>query len=465
MKISFIVMYKPTPLSLCYPSLGVGYLSSYVKQNTDFKTSVIDTAIEDPINRLTKERPDIIGISSSTLEFHEAIELSKKIKEIFDVPIIVGGSHISALPHTLQDSFDIGIIGEGEQTLVELLKLFEKYGFSSNKLKNINGIVFHDKNNNKITKSRELIRPLDRIPMPDYDLFNMKYYLKKQDHFPRKHGKGMSMITSRGCPYRCVFCGSSHFWRMLRYHSAEYSVNVMKFLIDKYDVEFINIFDDIFVIDIKRLKEIVKLIREEGIHKKVTFGIQSRANIMSDEICKLLKQMNVYYLGFGLESGSEKILNYLKKGTVTVEDNKNAVKMCKKYNFAVGSGFMVGNPNETEKDMNDTLKFIQENNMDSCTVYITAPLPGTELWEYAKKEGLVSDNMDWSKINQFFTGDNVILSKMDREKFTMIYNKILRASTVSKIRSNILHPFSLTSYFIKNPFAIIKYLKQIRKGG
>ena len=458
-------MYKPTPLSLHYPPLGVGFLSSFIKQHTDWKTSIIDAACDNIQQRLKQDKPDVIGISSSTLEFHETILLAEKIQEDDGIPIMIGGHHVTALPHMLQDCFDVGILGEGEETLVELLNLFEKdsskMGWDNKKLKKIKGLVFHRNKERINTGRRELIKPLDKVGVPDYDSFNLKYYLRKQDHFPRKFGKGMSMMTSRGCPYNCVFCGSSHFWKVLRYNSPEYSVDVMKFLIEKYNVKYINIFDDIFAVNIERLKKIVDLVREEGIHEKVEFGIQGRANMMSDKVCELLKKMNVYYIGFGLESGNERVLKYLKRGTVTVEDNRNAVKQCKKHGFAMGSGFMLGNPEETEEEMNDTLKFIKGNDMDSCTAYITTPLPGTELWEYAKKQGLVSDNMDWNKINQFFHGDNVILSKMDKEKFSEIYKKVLGACTISKVRSNISHPISLGSYFLKNPSMMTKVLKQL----
>lgn len=426
MKLALVTIPASTHLSGGTPPLGLGYLSSYLKKYLDVNTVLIDGAIgESIIEGIRKEKPDVVGVTSTTLEFSEAERIGREIKSRFDVPILIGGVHISALPHTLPRCFDIGVIGEGEQTLLELMELYLKRGsFSQEDLKRTKGVCFHQRDEVVITEERELIKPLDRIPYPDRELFKMeKYYLKKGPF-----GRETSMITSRGCPYRCVFCHSSRFWKTVRFHSPEYVVGEIKHLTERYRVKYIIIFDDIFHLSKRRVKKIVSLLLNEKINEEVKFGIQARAGLLDKETRKLLKEMGVIYLGFGLESGSEKTLKFLKKGTVTVEDNKRAAKLAKQFGFKIGSGFMIGNPDETIEDLQLTYKFMVDNPLNVMNVYITTPLPGTELWEYAKKLGLVSEHMQWSKLNQFFRGNGVILNtEIDRQQFTEMYNKMKQA--------------------------------------
>lgn len=449
-----------------YPSLGICYIATYIKEHLpDVDIIVIDGCIEDPLKKIT-EKIDLVGISSTSLEFLNAIEIASKIKSFSQVPIILGGVHISALPQTLPKYFDIGVISEGEQTMLELTKLYLQYHkFPNNELKKIRGIVFHNANDRVIvTEQRPFIKPIDIIPHPDLDLFNMEYYLKPRQHLPGMFGRGVHIITSRGCPYKCVFCGGTQFWKIVRFHSPHYVVEEIRNLIDKYNVDCINILDDLFMISKKRLVEIVKLIKEERINEKVKFGCQMRADMLNDKTAKLLKDMNMVYLGFGLESGSEKILSYLKKGTVTVEENKKGIGIANKYSFKTGSGFMIGSPNETMEDIEKTYNFILDNPLDGMGIYITTPLPGTELWYYIKQKGIVSDNMDWSQINQFFYDTDKVLNDMNIEEFKKVLHKLRFAASISSLRRRDLSSFiyrlglSIAAYSRDNPEYIPLYL-------
>jgi len=415
---------------MVYPPLGIGYIASYLREYLGLRDiAVIDGAKgENVLEKIELLKPDIAGISSSSLEFANAIQYGFEIKNRFDIPTVIGGPHISALPSTLPTGFDIGVIGEGEQTMLELMELHNDEGeFDKKKLRGINGIAFHDGGGVTITEPRELIEPLDKIPYPALDLYRMEdYYLNERDHMIGGFGRGVSMMTSRGCTYRCVFCGSSHFWKRVRYHSAERVVNEIEHLVERYRVDCINIFDDLFIFSKKRLEEIVRLLKEKGTNEKVKFVCQVRANLVSDEICRLLNDMGVVHLGFGLETGSESVLRYLKSGKISVEDGQRALRIAKKHGLHTSSGFMLGSPNETLDDLWLTYEFILGNPLTYGLIYITTPLPGTELWEYAKKEGFVSDDMDWNRLNQFYSGeDPIILSKeVPRDDFLAFRSKL-----------------------------------------
>jgi len=445
------------------PQLGLGYIASYLRKYGNFNHIVIIDK-ENLIRGIKREKPDIVGISSVTTEFQEAKRVSGEIKSKFDIPTIIGGVHISMLPNSLPKSFDIGVIGEGEQTMLELVQLYEKTGeLKKNKLKRINGIIFRERGKIILTKPRKLIRPLDSIPFPARDLFKMKEYYLIPRNIPQIVGKlviGTHMIPSRGCPYRCAFCASPKFWKSVRFYSAEYVVEEIKELIERYQIKYISFFDDLFIASKSRLKKIVKLIKEEKINEKARFGLWGRTNLITDEICKLLKEMGVDTIGFGFESGSEKILNYLKKSTATIKDSLRAIKLCKKYGFNIHGTFIIGNPNETKNDIEQTYKFIKNNPIEQSNIYILTPLPGTEVWELAKKENKVSEDMNWSRLDNFGTRGNKVFflpSRMSEEEFLRKYKEI---NDFTKLIAFSKYKFDFR--YLTNPAIIKKIVKRRR---
>jgi len=255
------------------------------------------------------------------------------------------------------------------------------------------------------------------------------------------------MFTSRGCPYRCIFCSSCKFWKTVRFHSAEYVVNEIKLLIDEYKVKFIDITDDLFIADKERLKKIADLIKQEKID--VAFGCDARANLVDDETMKLLKSINVQKLVYGLESGNDRVLTYLKgidgKPTVTVEQNYNAVKLAKKYGILVNAGFVIGSPDETREEILDTLKLAKTPGINHFEPYVLTPMPGTAIWGLAKQKGLVSDNMDWSKLDVMFGenhNDAIILSeKLNREELYELYKQFKKVQFNLRVKNGLRHPF------------------------
>ena len=295
------------------------------------------------------------------------------------------------MSHVLPKAYDACVVGEGEQATLNLLNDYEQHGKFTQK-----------------TYTTPLIEPLDKIPYPDRDLYNMNYYNIPLPHFPGHVGYGANMLTSRGCPFKCVFCPSSHFWQKVRLHSPEYVIGEIKLLIEKYGVHYINFWDDLFHVDIKRLRAIVKLFKAEKLD--VECGAQCHAHLFNDETAKLLKEMNFVYCGFGMESAVPRILKYLKRGVTTVEDNYNAVRLCRKYGLKVGSGFITGIQNETREEFQADLDFIRETKLDSYNIYVLTPYPGTPLWAEALKKGVVSETMDFSCLYHVFNGEKVFMN-------------------------------------------------------
>jgi radical SAM superfamily enzyme YgiQ (UPF0313 family) len=440
------------------PPLGLAYLAAYLKKYSDISDIVIIDK-EDKIKGIKREKPDIIGIGAMTYEFPEAKLLAEEIKKKFDIPIILGGHHITLMPnHFLNPPFDVVVLGEGERTLVELMQIFERNGsFPIKELRNTKGIIFrNDRNANEMTPTRPLIEPLDEIPYPARDLLKMKeYYLTLRKTVFGKLGIYGQMITSRGCPYKCTFCSTTLFWRRPRFHSAEYVVGEMKHLIERYDVDVILIFDDLFIANKKRIAEIAELMEKEGINEKIKLYVFGRTSLIDIELLKNLKRMNVVMMEFGLESGSEKVLAYLKKGQVTVEENRKALELCKKFGIRTNGSLIIGSPEETEEDLKQTLSLLKDKNLDVAHVCQLTPYPGTEVWEYAKKMGIVSDdpNFDLKKIYLLeFKPDLIMTKYISKEEFERWYY-LLRTESEKK-----LHKVSLNELFSEIKPKHLKYI-------
>jgi len=383
------------------PPLGLGYLASYLRKYANFdNTVVIDK--EPLLKAVKREKPDLVGISATTMDFKKAREFAGRVKQEFGLPTMIGGFHITSLPHRMPKEFDLGIIGEGEDTLVDLVNLFEKKGsFEPKDLAKIKSIAYRQGQKIKQTPRRANIQPLDKIPFPDRKLFRMKeFYLRPARHTFDKLSVGTSIITTRGCMYNCVFCSQTGFWQgSMRFFSPEYVVNEMKEIVDNYKIETLRIMDDLFAVNKKRVAELAGLMKKEGITDKVELHVFGRTNLINDEMCKYLKQMNVNYMNFGLESGSEKVLKYLKKGSVTVEQHKKALDLCQKHRILVDGSFIFGTPGETKEDIYKTFELMRNPTIKSSMVFQLSPLPSSALWDYAEEKGLVSEDMDWDRLH------------------------------------------------------------------
>lgn len=418
------------------PPLGLGYLASFYernKQNSDFEIEIQTHKLWTPAKSIAKrlQGAELVGITCLTPTYNKALALCKEIKQRSQTPILLGGHHISALPHTLPTHADIAVIGEGEQTFLELLELYERYGFARDRLKGIKGIAYHDGGEVRINDRRELIEPMDKIPFPARNLLPMQTFGPTGHKVEYK--RGTIILTSRGCPYKCVYCSPQNFWGCPRFFSAEYVLSEMKEVIEKYKIEVLAIADDLFMANKPRFREIVDLIERERINRQVEFTMDCRTDYINEEVCELLKRMNVTLLSFGFESGCEKTLSYLKKGTVTVAQNRRAIQLCKKYGIRCHGNFIIGAPGETREDVLETMNFVRNNFLKDpdwdgwlISIFLTTPLPGTELWEYAKSRGLVDDFMNWdrlAKLEPIWTGrcfgfkDTVVVSdKLAKEE-------------------------------------------------
>ncbi|MCK9593868.1 MAG: radical SAM protein, partial [Methanoregula sp.] len=319
-----------------------------------------------------------------------ATEFAERVKFVNpDILVILGGVHITTYK-ILPEPFDLGVIGEGEETMLEIMQTDDPIG---NRYL-ITGLCYNIGGKTYFTEPRPLIEPLDKIPIPDRGITNMDYYCKPQQIIPYHYGRTLTMMTSRGCSFSCIFCSTKIHWQKFRAFSAERVIEEIEILINKYHAEIIHIFDDLFIADKKRFIRIHDMILEQGIEQKVKFMCLVRSDLLDDKIMQMLKEMNVVVIGIGMESGNPKTLEYLKRNTTTIEKNRMAIDLANKYGIPVMGSFMIGNPNETEEELLQTLVFIKEYRASpylSPLSYIATAFPGTGFWKYAKEKGMPDD--------------------------------------------------------------------------
>lgn len=453
------------------PPIGLCSIATYLEKYADFKdTTIIDINYDNIIESVEKLKPDIIGIGAMTIYYSEAIRIARKIKDKFNIPLIIGGNHISTLPESLEKCFDIGVVGEGEETMKELVELYlEKKEFALADLKKVRGLVFYDGDKLINTGIRPPIFPLDKIPIPNRDYINKKYFKKVRTFATGDYETGYRLPTSRGCPYKCKFCSPAAMWGSnVRFHSVERVVEEIKIAVNKYHATLISFSDDLFAVSKDRLRKLYNKLKEENLLGKFMISGSVRANLIDDELCILLKKLGVATTATGYESGNEEILRYLKGGSVTVKQNYNAILLFEKYKIPNFGSFIFASPNETLDQMEDTLKLIKfayKHKIGFIYVYLMKPFPATDIWEIAKNRNLVSDHMDWETLTLFIEGVNdmnkpFMLNKdIDLEEFKKIHNKALMYSRLVSmkrfLRTFVRYPIR-TLKEIGNPFIFIK---------
>ncbi len=389
-----------------YPHPGLAYIAAYLRSkgidckvyDAKFDPDLFD--FDDLKRRLLEDEPDIIGFTAMTHEIDYTAEAAVEIKKISpESVIVIGGVHVTALPReTLLNYpvFDIAVFGEGEHTAYELAKAFEQ-GLG---LEAIAGIVFRRGDDLQVNESREWIRNLDELPFPAWDLF------------PR--AKEYPVLTSRGCPFQCVFC-MRVLGNKLRKRSAESVVEEIERMVRDFDSRRILFRDQTFGIDRKHLQELLDLLIAKGLHRKIKWMAQTRVDLVDYEILLRMKEAGCDQIDFGVESGNPDILKIIRKG-ITPEVAVNAVALAKKVGLECNSFFIIGHPFETFQTVQDTVNLAIKLNTTNVAFGIMVPYPGTEVYQMAKKGvgGYRLISKDWRDFNKTI-GDALDLRQLDRK--------------------------------------------------
>lgn len=428
------------------PPLGILSIAAVLEQE-GYKVKIIDGPVsgmstEEVANEVIKDRPKMVGISSLTSTYYRAKELASLIKQNSDIPIILGGHHTSILPEEIikESVFDIGVLHEGEITMIEIMKAFGKDPkIIKNKkmLKKIDGIIFKNKNKIVKTRPRKPIENLDDLPFPARHLIDMKKYKPLPNQYKRL--PVTNMVVIRGCPFACTYCSNSAiFGKKIRAFSPERVVDEIKHLQEKYKIREISFWDDNMTVNKKWMNDMTDMIVKEGLD--ITWSCYSRVNTVDIQLLANMKKAGCWNIFYGMESGNQELLNIIEKG-ITLDDIRRATTWTKNAGIEVRGSFMIALPGETPEMAHKTIDFAIDLDLDYAQFCITTPFPGTKLFNQAQKYGTLIKKYDkfhiWDPVfipKGYSNADEI--KKIEQEAMKRFYLRFgYLIKSISKIRS------------------------------
>ncbi|HAH33034.1 MAG TPA: hypothetical protein DCL44_12045 [Elusimicrobia bacterium] len=378
-----------------YPVLAHAILAALARQEGS-EVRILDLGImaqwRKPLRDTLEEfKPDLVCMSGSTPLIKEISEVSRFIREVTGPgPILAaGGPHPTALPEdTLRNSaFDMVVIGEGENPLRKLI--------GGTPFKDIPGVCYRDREEIITVPGRLPVMEMDEIPFPALDLYELNRYAGCSRTVCRR-SPVISYMTSRGCVYNCSFCGKNIFGSKLRLRSPQLVIEEISHLL-RAGIREIRLIDDMFTTDMPRAKRICELIIQSGLKFPWILAAGLRVDKMDLEFLKLAKRAGAYQVCLGFESGDQKSLDSVYKGT-RVEDGFKAVELAKKAGLETVGFFMFGLPADTEDSLKKTIAYAKKLSPTYAKVTVTVPLPGSALYEQYKNQGLLTAK-NWEEYN------------------------------------------------------------------
>jgi radical SAM superfamily enzyme YgiQ (UPF0313 family) len=403
--------------------LGLGYIASV------FKTKEIEVEVMD-INahrwdrreveeRIKNSNLDIAGIGGIVTVYRYVKWLVEIVKNYHpDKKIIVGGSVGTSIPHIILEKTQAEIVcmGEGEATVIDLIKALQE---GEEALHKVNGIWFRDHDGQIIkNEPRKPIKDLDTLPWPAWNLFPMDIYLNNPVGAPNRKkwidGEAddnvplsMNISGARGCPYKCIYCYHDFMGQGYRHRSPENIIKEMRYLYDRYGVRYFHFTDDEFCLKKTFVYEFCKKLRKEFNHQ-ITWGCTGRVNLMTENLIATMADANCVLIGYGIESGSQRMLDVMKKN-VTVQQAKEAVRITKKYLGWADCSFMIGNPGENRETIRETIDFCKEVELTPEVIFFVTPYPGTELYQMALKMDKIRDEEEYV-LNLGEQGEKIVVN-------------------------------------------------------
>ena len=362
------------------PPLNLSYVAAVAKK-AGHEVTIIDAAAnrftqEDVRRRIQETKPDLIGFTLATDSFHQTLVWINDLKKTTNVPTLVGGLHVGYYPEETMShpGIDYALIGEAEVNLPGFLHAFQNgLGFEG-----IKGVCYRDKKKVVVRNNNAHLETIDNSPMPARELLDNGLYYS----FISQRRNFTAMITTRGCPYRCLFCSVRG---KLRLRSAANVLEEMEVCNREYGIREIDIYDSTFSVDRKRTLEIC-----DGILKRnldIVWGVRTRIDLVEEDLLKAMGRAGCWVAMYGIESADPDILKTLKKG-IELTRIKEIVKATKRAGISPFGFFIIGSPGETEETIKKTIRFAKELDLDYVQFSKLSPFPATEYYEmYVQKYG------------------------------------------------------------------------------
>lgn len=382
-----------------FPPLNIAYLAA-IAEKAGHQVEIIDGEIEglnnqDIINRVKDFSPDLIGMTGTTPMFHLVVKLAKALKEQMDVPIVAGGHHVTLFKEKVfEKCFDFFFISEADVSFADFLKCYKSNG----NLANIKGILFRHRGELLFTGNPGLTQNLDAIPFPARHLLKFKKYnvgtLRGTLNYT-------SIMTTRGCPFECIYCSNSVYGKSVRRRSIENVLDEIESVVNQLGIKHFYFVEDVLTLDKQYSLSLCDEIDKRKL--KITFEGSTRANLFDEELAERLAKSGLIRISFGLESADPKVLKIIKK-QVSLESYIRANRLTNKFGIETINSVMLGLPGEDRASIARTIAFLRKaRDIQHATYGIAMPYPGTEFYEMAKKGeyGLKLQTEDFSKYQRY----------------------------------------------------------------
>lgn len=399
------------PLGLCYLASSLianGHEVKIFDRFAQEKKLGEQMMNEQMMNEIIEFTPDYIGINAVSPYIHDTVEIVHRIKESFDGKIVLGGHHPTAMPElTLKRMPEVDAIikGEGERALVMYVE--------SKDYDSIPGLCWYDGESYR-QNDVDVIPDLDELQMPSYDLLDMDFYLKKNaktiDEF---YLSVATIMISRGCYNRCIYCTETlTYSKGVRYHSTEYIVKNIEYLMNNYSVEALTFIDSDFLADRNRIEEVCHMMIQDGISDRLKFCIQTRVTHLDASIIKLLRKAGCIKIELGIETINENQLKDIRKN-ITMKQSEEAIKLCNENGIKVQVNLIRGMENEKVDSLYRTMNWIREMKVDNISWGLLMILPGSKLYEDKGKQFFEKNDWTEANIDNYYKTDHLSNTSVD----------------------------------------------------
>ncbi len=375
-----------------YPPLGLLYVSAYLEQNGKNHRLLDSTfySIAQWKKEVLELKPDLIAFYTNLMTKVTILELVKWLRsqqETKSAKVLMGGPDVTYnWENYLKNGADLLVIGEGEETMLETLKVIE----SGANLSGINGLAFINREGQLIkNEARKKIKQLDELPLPNRSKIDLEKYLAVWQEY---HGKRtLNISTQRGCPYTCQWCSTAVYGQSYRRRNPKQVVDEVEMLIKEYNAEALWFVDDVFTVSHKWLNAFSEEMQKRNI--SIPFECITRAERLNKEVLAQLKQAGCFRIWIGAESGSQRIIDLMQR-QVDINKVSDMMRLTKKFGMEAGTFIMVGYPTETMEDINLTIDYLKTANPDQFTITVAYPIKGTGLYQQIEKD--IIHHPEWS---------------------------------------------------------------------
>lgn len=360
--------------------LGIMSLASVLRKQ-GHKVMIADTRLgQDPLAAARSFSPQIVGISSLTVEAHSLHSIAQGMKSLRNPPLVVaGGPHPTSFSEeVLSDRcIDCVALGEGEAIFPDLASRWEGGGFAS-----VRGVAFRENGGIRTTEPRPPIDDLDSLPFPAWDLVDLPLYFRRRSMASIGLRPYMNLFTSRACPYRCIYCHDI-FGKGFRARSPESVVSEMETLASQYGIRDYELLDDVFNLDAKRVHRVMDMILARGMRVKISFPNGLRTDRLDRDLLRKMKAAGVAHISVAVETASSRLQRLIKKH-LDLDKVREMISECHRLGIFTRGFFMLGFPTETEEEMMETIRFAVSSDLHTALFFIVIPFKGTPLSEMTK---------------------------------------------------------------------------------